>query len=155
MHDLIGNIHRRLIKTKRTLAVAESCTGGLLAKILTDRPLSSKYFLLGLVAYSNNIKIGILKVPARIVIKRGAVSCEVAKIMAQSVRNLAKANFGIGITGIAGPSPGTSNKPIGTVFISVTNGKKTICEKLKLSGSRSLIRKKSALQSLKLLKTIL
>ncbi|MFC1675360.1 CinA family protein, partial [Candidatus Omnitrophota bacterium] len=100
------SIHDLFIQKKISLAVAESCTGGLLASLLTQLPGSSKYFTLGVVTYSNNAKSSCLGITPGTIKKHGAVSREVARRMASSVRRIAAADFAIGITGIAGPSGG-------------------------------------------------
>jgi len=150
--DIVKQIHKLLIEKRSTLATAESCTGGLLAKLLTDLPGSSKYFLLGVVSYSNRSKAKILKVPAKLITKYGAVSREVALKMAGGVQKLAKSDFAIAITGIAGPTGGSIAKPVGTVFIAVYAKRKKTCKKFKLTGNRDRIRRLSALKSLELLK---
>ncbi|OQB11477.1 MAG: Nicotinamide-nucleotide amidohydrolase PncC [Candidatus Omnitrophica bacterium ADurb.Bin205] len=157
MHNLPKYIHQALIKKSKTLAIAESCTAGLISKILTDNPGSSKYLLLGITAYSNQIKKEILKIPIPILSKKGAVSEEVALLMAKNVRRLGKADLGLGVTGIAGPTPTGEriNKPVGTVFIAVTDGKHNLCQKFLFTGNRSSVRKQAALKSLKLLKSAL
>ena len=155
MKPLINQIHKFLVKNKKTIAVAESCTGGLLSNILTSLPDSSKYFMLGVVVYSNKAKENILKISAGTIAKKGAVSKDVAKLLAKSVRSLAKTDFGIGITGIAGPGGGSKEKPVGTVFIAIDSKNKRICEKFNFTGTRSSIRKKSALKALELLKRML
>jgi nicotinamide-nucleotide amidase len=155
MKGLIEQIHKTLIKKQKTLAVAESCTGGLVSVLLTQIPGSSQYFILGVVVYSNKTKQTLLKIPARLIAKKGAVSKEVAQKMAQSVRKIAKADFGIGITGIAGPTGGTFKKPVGTVFIAIDGKNKKLCKKFLFKGNRIVIRKKSALKALELLKKIL
>jgi PncC family amidohydrolase len=154
MEGIVNQLHKSLIKNKKTLAVAESCSGGLLSHLLTSIPGSSSCFLLGVVAYSNAEKVRILKVPRRIILRYGAVSQPVARSMARNVRRLATADFGIGITGIAGPGGATPAKPVGTVFIAVTDRKKTICKKFFFKGKRHSIKKKSALVSLQLLKKL-
>lgn len=155
MAELTEYIHKILQQRNKTIAVAESCTGGILSKILTDKPGSSKYFILGITPYSNRHKSSILKIPCSIISRKGAVSRIVAILLAKNIRKIAKADLGVGITGIAGPSGATLNKPVGTVFIAVSNGKKTLCKKFRFCGSRSSIRKQAALQSLKSLKSIL
>ena len=151
MQPIVNKIHSLLIKKRKTLATAESCTGGLLSKLLTDLPGSSKYFLLGLVTYGINAKEYVLKIPGKLIKTKGAVSKEVALQMARKVRNAAKADFGIGITGIAGPSGGTVQKPVGTVFIAVSSRDKKICQGFNFTGNRTIIRKKAALKALELL----
>lgn len=152
---IINQLHNLLIKNKKTLAAAESCSGGLTSNLLTQIPCSSKYFILGIVAYSNKVKIDILKIPSVLILKKGAVSQEVAEKMAQSVRKLAKTDFGIGITGIAGPTGGTIEKPVGTVFIAIDTRDKKICKKFHFTGNRNSIRQNSALKAFYMLKSIL
>jgi nicotinamide-nucleotide amidase len=148
-------IYNRLLCTQKTLSVAESCTGGLTSKILTDLPGSSRYFILGVITYSNKSKTKILGIPAKLIVKKGAVSKEVAEKMAHSIRRIAKTDYSIGITGIAGPTGATADKPVGTVFIAVSNNKKVISKKFLFKGKRSSIRNQASLSSLKLLKSIL
>ncbi|MFH0762717.1 MAG: CinA family protein [Candidatus Omnitrophota bacterium] len=155
MQPLIAHIHKRLMKNALTIAVAESCSGGLLAKALTEAPGSSGYFILGIVAYSNSAKKSILKIPAEIIAKKGSVSPEVARKMAQGVRKIAKSDIGIGITGIAGPAGGTPLKPVGTVFIAIDTKTKNFSKKFRFRGSRSTVRQKSAHKALELLKRII
>ncbi|MBU1905677.1 MAG: CinA family protein [Candidatus Omnitrophica bacterium] len=145
-------LHRKLIKNQLSVAVAESCSGGLLSKLLTDHSGSSQYFILGVVCYSNKAKESILKIPYALIRKNGAVSKSVAGKMAQNVRRFAKTEFGIGITGIAGPTGGTPAKPVGTVFIAIASKNKTICKKFHFKGTRNSIRKQSCLKALELLK---
>jgi len=151
VQPLINQVHNLLLKNKETVAVAESCTGGGLCNCLTNIPGSSRVFILGIIAYSNNVKTETLKVPSMLIKNKGAVSAQVAKAMALNVLKLAKAHLGIGITGIAGPSGGTKEKPVGTVFIAVTCGKNTIVEKFKFSGTRLQIKKKSADKAMQML----
>lgn len=115
---LAGIVGRRLAERGKTLAVAESCTGGWLAKLITDIPGASRYFARGWVAYSNQAKIAELDVPADLIEKHGAVSQPVAEAMARGARSQANADYGVGITGIAGPDGGTEAKPAGLVYIS-------------------------------------
>jgi len=152
---IISQIHSFLIKNRKTITVAESCTGGLLSKLLTDISSSSQYFILGVVTYSDKAKENILKIPHFLMVKKGAVSKEVAKDMAKTVRKLAKTDFGVGITGIAGPTGATAQKPLGTVFIAISSKNKTICRKFHFTGKRGTIRQKVALKSLELLKGML
>jgi len=155
MQHITGQIHRLLLKKHKTLAVAESCSGGLLSKLLTDMAGSSKYYLLGIVAYSNEAKGKILNIPASTIAQKGAVSQEVADLMANSVRKLARADFGIGVTGIAGPTGGSKAKPVGTVFIAVGSKNINVRKKFIFTGNRLTIRQKAALQALRLLKSYL
>ena len=145
----------RMIKSRKTVAIAESCTGGKVCSLLTQRSGSSRYFILGVIAYSNRTKEVVLKIPNRIIARKGAVSEKVASLMAQNIRKLAKTDFGIGITGIAGPTGGTLQKPVGTVFIALDCANKRICKRFCFSGGRITVRKKAALKSLELLIGIL
>lgn len=155
MEGIIYQTHKLLIDNGKTLAVAESCTGGLASKLLTDLPGSSKYFILGVTAYNNKVKNRLLGIPMQLLRKKGAVSEEVALKLAANVKRLAKADIGIGTTGIAGPSGGSPDKPVGTVYIAAASAKRTVCKKLRLRGSRAAIRKQAALKALELLsKTI-
>ncbi|MBM3249283.1 MAG: CinA family protein [Candidatus Omnitrophica bacterium] len=155
MERIVNQIHSLLIKRQKSVAVAESCTGGLLSELLTDLSGSSEYFILGIVAYSNAAKMRILNVLPRLIAKNGAVSGAVARKMARSVRSLAKSDFGLGITGIAGPTGGTPQKPIGTIFISIDGKTRSICKKFLFKGNRQTIRKKSALKALEMLKELI
>lgn len=136
---------------KRTLSLAESCTGGLLANRLTNIPGSSKVFLLGIIAYANSAKCRLLKIPEKIIQSYGAVSSPTARLMAGSARRLAKADLAAGITGIAGPGGATKNKPAGTVFIAVSSGKKSIVKKFFFKGSRLRIKKQAADKAIEML----
>jgi nicotinamide-nucleotide amidase len=155
MKDIAAQIHRILLKNKKSLAVAESCTGGILSGRLTQRPGSSGFFRLGLVVYDNRFKESLLKIPHRLILKNGAVSKEVAQRLAAGIRRLAKTDLGIGLTGIAGPAGGRPGKPAGTVFISLDNGRKNICRRFLFTGNRSRIRKSAVITALKLIKKVL
>ncbi len=152
---MLEKIHKLLISKNKTIATAESCTGGLLSAKLTTLSGSSQYFQLGLITYSNKSKNQILQIPLKMINKYGAVSSIIAKKMAISVKNIAKTDFSISITGIAGPTGATANKPIGTVFICLCNKNKTICKKFLFHGSRNKIREQSTTTALKLLLQII
>ena len=113
-----------LIKKKIKISVAESCTGGLLASTITSTSGASKIFNLGLVTYSNQAKIQILKVNKNIIKKYGAVSHECCSEMVKNLSKISKANINVSIPGVAGPRGGTKNKPVGLVFIGVKKGNK-------------------------------
>ena len=117
---------KKLIKKKLKISFAESCTGGMLASKLTSISGSSKIFNLGLITYSNQAKIKILKINRDIIKKYGAVSSECCKAMVVNLSKLSKANINTSITGIAGPNGGTKSKPVGLVYIGVKKGNKTI-----------------------------
>lgn len=148
-------IAKLLIKSKTTLSIAESCSGGLLSNRLTNIPGSSKFFTLGIIAYSNQAKIKLLKIPSKILKNYGAVSAECARLMAVNIKKIASSDIGLSITGIAGPSGGSKRKPIGLVFIALSFNKKTICEKFKFKGSRLQIKKQAADKALELIKQCL
>lgn len=143
-----------LTKNKKTLAVAESCTGGLISNLVTNVPGSSLYFLGGIVAYSNQAKVDLLKVPENIIQAEGAVSRGCAVSMAKNVRMLLHADLGIGVSGIAGPAGGSENKPIGSVYIAVTDGMKVICKLFKFEGERPEIKEKAGKTALNLIKEL-
>ena len=124
---LEGVVAALLTKQKKTIALAESCTGGLISDRLTDVPGSSAFFERGLVTYSNRSKEELLGVPAAVIRQYGAVSREAALLMAEGVRNSGKTDLGLATTGIAGPAGGTAEKPVGTVFIALADGKSTYC----------------------------
>jgi nicotinamide-nucleotide amidase len=116
-----------LTEKKLTIAVAESCTGGLITNRLTDVSGSSDYLERGLVTYSNTAKIGMLSVPAEVIEKYGAVSEETARLMAEGVRKLSGTDIGLSSTGIAGPTGGSPEKPVGTVYLALADAEQTIC----------------------------
>jgi nicotinamide-nucleotide amidase len=124
LEDVIAGL---LTEKKLTISVAESCTGGLITNRLTDVSGSSDYLERGLVTYSNKAKITMLDVPTEIIEKHGAVSEETARLMAEGVRKLAGTDLGLSSTGIAGPTGGSKEKPVGTVYIALADSKQTIC----------------------------
>ncbi len=119
MKRLAEKLGDLLIKHKKTLSTAESCTGGMIAKVVTDIPGSSQYFMGGVVSYSNESKIKLLHVDRALIAKRGAVSKEIASAMAKGVQRLLHTDCAIAVTGIAGPEGGTPEKPVGLVYIAV------------------------------------
>lgn len=123
-----------------TLAVAESCTGGMLAERITSVPGSSRYFVGGAVVYDNALKTSLADVPAQMIAEHGAVSAEVAAALAQGIRQRCNTTLGAGITGIAGPGGGTEQKPVGLVFTAVSDGAKTDVMERKFPGDRDRIR---------------
>ncbi len=133
---------------KKTLAVAESCTGGLLGHRLTDVPGSSDYFLQGVVAYSNEAKIDLLGVSPALIEKHGAVSSQVAEAMARGIREKARASFGLALTGVAGPSGGTPKKPVGLVYVALSWDKGTEVVKNLFLGNREKIKFQSSQKAL-------
>ena len=140
-----------LIKKKIKISVAESCTGGLLASTITSISGASKIFNLGLVTYSNQAKIKILKVSKNIIKRYGAVSQECCYAMVNNLSKISKANINISITGIAGPRGGTRQKPVGLVYIGVKKGNKCEINKYLFKGkNRSSIQKASVKKALNL-----
>jgi nicotinamide-nucleotide amidase len=148
-------VGRLLQERGATLVLAESCTGGLLAKRLTDMPGSSAYFQEGLVTYSNESKERLLGVPHDLIMEHGAVSEPVAREMAEGARRVSGADYGLSITGIAGPDGGTEEKPVGLVFVGISDSNNTFAEKLDLTAwarSRDSIRERSANRAFDLLR---
>jgi nicotinamide-nucleotide amidase len=145
-------VGEKLAQQKKTIAVAESCTGGTLAKLLTDTPGASRYFTCGWVTYSNIAKTSELGIEADLIGKYGAVSGWTAEAMARGARRRAGTDFAIGITGIAGPTGGSEQKPVGLVYISVdsTNGCET--KRFIISGDRDCIRLRAAQTALNMLR---
>ncbi len=147
--EITGELLRR---SGLTVAVAESCTGGLVAKRFTDVPGSSDYFVGGVTAYGNDVKTEVLGVPAQLLAAHGAVSEEVAAAMAEGAARLLRASCALSTTGVAGPDGGSEEKPVGLVFIgSVVHGV-TEVERLRLFGRRDQIRERAALAALDLLR---
>ena len=139
-------LYKKLISTlkrkKLKMAVAESCTGGMLASAITSVSGASKVFTMGLVTYSNQAKITILKVPKKIILKHGAVSIQCCLSMVNNLNKISKSKVCVSITGIAGPKGGTKQKPVGLVYIGVKNGKKvTISKNHFKNNGRSSIQK--------------
>ncbi len=122
-----------------TVATAESCTGGAIAGRITSVAGSSAYFLGGLVAYDNDIKIRLLGVPSDIIERHGAVSEQCARLMAEGARKLFESDLAVASTGIAGPDGGTSTKPVGLVYISVATAESTSVQEFRFSGDRRAV----------------
>ena len=145
-------IGKMLIERKQTLTVAESCTAGLLAGQITSVAGSSEYFDRGVITYSNESKIEMLGVPEKIIEEHGAVSKETVEAMASGLREKFKSDYGISITGIAGPGGGTDEKPVGTVFVAVSSSDGVRSKKLLLGNDREINRKRSVYAALELLR---
>jgi nicotinamide-nucleotide amidase len=144
-------IVRLLARKKKTLALAESCTGGFIANGITNVPGASEIFLGGVVAYSNGVKEKFLGVRPETLKKLGAVSEAVAREMAEGARKKFGADFAIAVTGIAGPAGGTKAKPVGTVFISVAGAFGTLAERRLNSFGREKFKEVTARQALEIL----
>jgi len=152
---LEGNIGELLRKSNRTVAVAESCTGGLIGHRLTNVSGSSMYFLEGAITYSNETKQNRLGVDPALIEAHGAVSKEVATAMAEGIRQKSGSDFGLAVTGIAGPTGGTPDKPVGLTFIAVTGTQGTRCEQFRFHLDRVRNKERAAQTALNLLRLYL
>ncbi len=149
MNKLSLQVVKLLSKKRLKISFAESCTGGLLSSYITSINGSSKVFTLGLVTYSNEAKIKILKIPKKIIIKYGAVSYETCLSMVKNLSKISKTNISISITGVAGPKGGTKKKPVGLVYIAIKKGNKTLVKKfLFKSKKRKLIQRSTVNKAL-------
>jgi PncC family amidohydrolase len=148
---LEAEIGTMLRKRRMTLAVAESCTGGLISDRITNVSGSSDYFMLGVVAYSDKSKENMLGVSGKSIKRYGAVSEQVCLEMAKGARFLANADIGMGVTGIAGPTGGTRPKPVGLVYIALVTNRKYIVKKFRFKGSRRNIKLQASQAALELL----
>ncbi len=146
-------VARLLFKHDSTVAVAESCTGGLLSSRLTDIPGSSNYFLLGLICYSNEAKIELLKVPENTINTTGAVSEETAMVMAHNIRSLFSADFALSTTGYAGP--GDAMEPVGLVYVGLAAPEGTFCQRFNFPGDRKSIKKQASNSALNMFRLYL
>ncbi len=153
--ELPDKISNMLKNQKLVIATAESCTGGLIAHILTNISGSSEYFDRGIVSYSNRAKMELLDVPEDMLKNYGAVSMEVAKSMAKGVRIKSNVDIGISTTGIAGPTGGSKEKPVGLVFIAVSTERNIVVKKFKFSGDRSQNKKSTCDAALDMLLDVL
>lgn len=133
---LEDTVAKLLTEKKLTLAVAESCTGGLITDRLTDVPGSSVFLERGVIVYSNESKTGLLGVSEDVLRDNGAVSEQAAVLMAEGVRRIGGCDLGLATTGIAGPTGGTEEKPVGTVFIALADGRKTVCRQYSFRWGR-------------------
>jgi nicotinamide-nucleotide amidase len=134
-----------------SLSIAESCTGGLISDRITNISGSSDYFEGGIVSYSNRAKAMVLSIPMRVIERYGAVSPQVARRMAQSVRKVFRTTFGLSTTGVAGPTGGTKKTPVGRIFIAVSDGKRTLVSMETFKGMRRKIKKQATERSLRVL----
>jgi len=149
------NIGRALREKGWTIAVAESCTGGLVCDRITNVSGSSTYFEGGMVTYSNESKEKHLGIPLQFIMRHGSVSPQVARKMAQGVRKAFGTTFGLSTTGVAGPTGGTQRSPVGRVFIGLSHGRKTWVKKVDLKGDRRKIKEKASEISLRFLHEML
>lgn len=151
-HDLAFALHDALQRRRWTLAVAESCTGGLLAGSLSQVPGCSGYFRGGVIAYANDVKERVLGVPPALLDGKGAVSAEVAVSMARGVVRALSADVGVGVTGVAGPGGGTAEKPVGLVFVAVTRGDVADVREFQFAGDRATVRQSAVREALAMIK---
>ena len=149
------NLVRKLIQKKIKISLVESCTGGMLSSSITSISGASKVFNLGLITYSNQAKINILKVKKSIIQKHGAVSAECCEAMVKNLSKISKAQINVSVTGIAGPNGGTKLKPVGLVYIGVKKGNKVLITKnLFKKKTRSSIQKASVKRSLEIVNSL-
>ena len=152
MKKLSQKIVNVLRKKGLKISFAESCTGGLLSSSITSISSSSKVFTIGLVTYSNQSKISLLKIPKKIISKHGAVSYKTCLLMVKNLNKISKTNISVSITGIAGPKGGTKKKPVGLVFIGIKKENKTLVKKyLFKNKKRSSIQKVTVNKALNLI----
>ena len=150
------NFNKKIVllleRKKFKLAIAESCTGGMLSSVITSVSGSSKVFTMGLITYSNQAKTSILKVPKQIIKKSGAVSVQCCLAMVNNLSKISKSKVCISITGIAGPKGGSKQKPVGLVYIGIRIGKKVVINKSVFrNNGRAFIQKQTVRKSLNLL----
>ena len=148
---LINKVSDELKKHRVTIATAESCTGGLLAHTLTNVSGSSEYFDCGVISYSNTAKMRLLDVPEQLLKNYGAVSKEVAAAMAKAIQQRAQVNYGLATTGIAGPTGGTKDKPVGLVYIALSTKNTVVVKQFLFSGDRLSNKENTCTAALKLL----
>jgi len=152
LEHVVGKL---LMINKKTLAIAESCTGGYLGHRLTNVPGSSNYFIQGVIAYSNEAKIKLLGISPQMIYKYGAVSAQVAEAMAKGIRHTANTNYGLSITGIAGPTGGTHKKPVGLVYTALSWANGSTVKENRFLGDRKAIKFQSSQQALNMLRRFL
>ena len=145
---------QHLNRIQKTIATAESCTGGLIAKLITDVPGSSKVFIGGIVSYSNEMKTKLLGVNENTLTQHGAVSENTVSEMLDGIRKITNADIVVAVSGIAGPTGGTIEKPVGTVFIGIISEGKKVIQRFQFKGSRKNIRKQASDQIINLIDQI-
>ena len=156
MKKLSQKVVKLLSKKRLKISLAESCTGGLLSSSITSISGSSKVFTIGLVTYSNQSKISLLKVNKKTILKHGAVSYETCLSMVKNLSKISKTNISVSVTGVAGPKGGTKQKPVGLVYIGIKKGNKTIIRKnLFKNKNRYSIQKSTVNQAYKMILNII
>lgn len=149
--DLAARLQAACVAAGVTVATAESCTGGLVAHAITSQPGSSQYFVGGVVSYANEVKIAVVGVPEEVLATHGAVSAQVAIAMAGGVRERLGSDLGVGVTGVAGPDGGTAEKPVGLVYVAVSDAAGTDVRRFHWSGDRAANIRESAEAALTML----
>lgn len=149
LDDLARALGAQLVTRGEQLACAESCTGGWLAKVVTDLPGSSRWFGWGFVTYANEAKMGMLGVPAALLEAHGAVSEPVARAMAEGARAASGAELAVAVTGIAGPGGATPDKPLGTVWFAWADASGTRAERASFAGGRDAVRRQTVAHALR------
>jgi PncC family amidohydrolase len=139
--QMLGDL---LTRRGLTIAVAESCTGGLISHRITNVPGASRYFLLGAVAYSNECKVGQLGIDRALLEQVGAVSRDVAMAMARGIKDAARSDIGVGVTGVAGPEGATSDKPVGLVFVAAVCDERQRVERHVFGGTRDAVKQQAS-----------
>lgn len=152
LEEIVG---RLLLEQKKWLAIAESCTGGRIAARITRIPGSSGYFDSACIAYSNRSKERLLGVPKTLLTEKGAVSAEAAAAMAEGIRKTAGVDLGLSVTGIAGPDGGSPQKPVGLVYIALSDGRETIPDRFQFHGDRETIQMEATQTALEKVKRYL
>ena len=156
MKKISQKVFKLLSKKRLKISFAESCTGGLLSSSITSISGSSKVFTVGLVTYSNQAKINILKVPRKTIMKHGAVSHETCLSMVKNLNKISKTNISLSITGIAGPKGGTKKKPVGLVYIGIKKGNKNLVKKFLFKNKkRNSIQRASVNKAFKMILKII
>jgi nicotinamide-nucleotide amidase len=150
--ECVETVGRLLRQRGQLLAVAESCTGGLLGARLTALPGSSRFFVGGVIAYANAVKERVLGVPAPVLEREGAVSAAVAALMAEGVARVLRTDVAVAVTGIAGPEGGSADKPVGLVFGAVFCDSEVTVQEYRFKGAREAIRAQAADAALRLLR---
>lgn len=149
--ELAARLQAVCVARGLTVATAESCTGGLVAHLLTEVPGSSGYLRGGIVAYADEVKQGVLGVPAGVLAAHGAVSAQVAVAMAEGARERLETDLGVGVTGVAGPDGGSEAKPVGLVYVAVAGGGPAMVRRFLWPGDRSANKQDSARAALEML----
>ena len=144
-----------LLEKNLTISVCESCTGGMLGATITNIPGSSRYFLGGIIAYSDKVKKNVVGVSGGILERHGAVSAQTAGEMAHAIKQRMKSDIGVAVTGVAGPGGGTTEKPVGLVYIAVAFRDKMIVRRFLFSGGRQTVRRLSVKNALAMVREVI